>query len=543
MPESFSSAAEKELRRALARPAGASGSLPDSPTDQKGWGFTPLPEPSSNSGLRPAPLRTQQQTQHQHQHQHQQQYQHQPWPPTAGSLPLATSTNSSSPSSAMLSVHAANPGFGLRRSLSATELRKKRPGGSGGGGGGSKFGSLGTTIGNTFSSSISRSQKKALPRPPIEEEDWGMEECQARPVTGGGRASPRCRDDAAGAISIPSLVFPRGQQLPSGPPPTVPLPVIRESPYWEPSLSSSPSSLSRPTSASRPSSAPHQSSPPQQQQQQQQQHYLQQPQHHHQHQQQQQQRGAAMAMAMAKKGPRHTMQERVWLHRNYRGEAPFLRAWGLNIESEEDREEGRALMQELMQADDEFAPGPGPGPASASSSSLSSAASSTYDNRSSLSSSASAISTASSSQYSQQQHRGGGGSGSGSGSGGLLTSGGYSSNAEKAASEEGLHIILEEDTWTRLGPDSWEGGEEGGGGEEGLEGEGEREREREDWTSQQGELPLRLQLHYQPQPPPRAPSAWSTSAGVILPLSERHSRSESDGSVLHTYLKTWEPRR
>ncbi|ETS87168.1 hypothetical protein PFICI_00996 [Pestalotiopsis fici W106-1] len=46
-------------------------------------------------------------------------------------------------------------------------------------------------------------------------------------------------------------------------------------------------------------------------------------------------------------------QERLWLHRNYRGEATFLKAWGLSIEKREDREEGVAMMRELMAAEDE----------------------------------------------------------------------------------------------------------------------------------------------------------------------------------------------
>ncbi|KAM0819360.1 hypothetical protein AB5N19_05175 [Seiridium cardinale] len=46
-------------------------------------------------------------------------------------------------------------------------------------------------------------------------------------------------------------------------------------------------------------------------------------------------------------------QERLWLHRNYRGEATFLKAWGLSIEKAEDREEGVNMMRELMEAEDE----------------------------------------------------------------------------------------------------------------------------------------------------------------------------------------------
>ncbi|KAI1114285.1 hypothetical protein F5Y14DRAFT_189261 [Nemania sp. NC0429] len=46
-----------------------------------------------------------------------------------------------------------------------------------------------------------------------------------------------------------------------------------------------------------------------------------------------------------------TSKERLWLHRNYRGEAMFLRAWGLQIASEEDREEGRGILRELMEGE------------------------------------------------------------------------------------------------------------------------------------------------------------------------------------------------
>ncbi|KAH8881660.1 hypothetical protein GQ53DRAFT_832162 [Thozetella sp. PMI_491] len=49
---------------------------------------------------------------------------------------------------------------------------------------------------------------------------------------------------------------------------------------------------------------------------------------------------------------RHSVQERIWLHRNYKGEAPFLAAWGLDIQSEEDRREGNQILKELMQAEE-----------------------------------------------------------------------------------------------------------------------------------------------------------------------------------------------
>ncbi|KAI8949222.1 hypothetical protein F4801DRAFT_553855 [Xylaria longipes] len=46
-----------------------------------------------------------------------------------------------------------------------------------------------------------------------------------------------------------------------------------------------------------------------------------------------------------------TSKERFWLHRHYRGEAMFLKAWGLEITSEEDREEGRRIMRELIEGE------------------------------------------------------------------------------------------------------------------------------------------------------------------------------------------------
>lgn len=50
---------------------------------------------------------------------------------------------------------------------------------------------------------------------------------------------------------------------------------------------------------------------------------------------------------------RHTRQERIWLHVNYRGEAPFLKAWGLSITKPADRIEGLGILRELIQAEGE----------------------------------------------------------------------------------------------------------------------------------------------------------------------------------------------
>ena len=42
------------------------------------------------------------------------------------------------------------------------------------------------------------------------------------------------------------------------------------------------------------------------------------------------------------------------MHRNYRGEANFLKSWGLRIESDADRSEGADLVRELMQSEREM---------------------------------------------------------------------------------------------------------------------------------------------------------------------------------------------
>ena len=51
--------------------------------------------------------------------------------------------------------------------------------------------------------------------------------------------------------------------------------------------------------------------------------------------------------------PKYTRHELIWLHRNYRGELPFLRAWGLDISSAEDRAEGLEMLRELMLEEEE----------------------------------------------------------------------------------------------------------------------------------------------------------------------------------------------
>ncbi|KAI1327935.1 hypothetical protein F5Y16DRAFT_167167 [Xylariaceae sp. FL0255] len=50
-----------------------------------------------------------------------------------------------------------------------------------------------------------------------------------------------------------------------------------------------------------------------------------------------------------------TSRERFWLHRHYRGEATFLKAWGLQITNNEDREEGLRILRELIRGEEEEA--------------------------------------------------------------------------------------------------------------------------------------------------------------------------------------------
>ncbi|KAI2465551.1 hypothetical protein F4781DRAFT_438696 [Annulohypoxylon bovei var. microspora] len=45
---------------------------------------------------------------------------------------------------------------------------------------------------------------------------------------------------------------------------------------------------------------------------------------------------------------RLTTEQILWLHQNYRGEATFLKAWGLHITRNADRERGLEIMRELM---------------------------------------------------------------------------------------------------------------------------------------------------------------------------------------------------
>ncbi|KAI1661837.1 hypothetical protein F4813DRAFT_345910 [Daldinia decipiens] len=48
---------------------------------------------------------------------------------------------------------------------------------------------------------------------------------------------------------------------------------------------------------------------------------------------------------------RFTAEQVLWLHQNYRGEATFLKAWGLHVSRGADREQGREIMEMLMAAE------------------------------------------------------------------------------------------------------------------------------------------------------------------------------------------------
>jgi hypothetical protein len=58
----------------------------------------------------------------------------------------------------------------------------------------------------------------------------------------------------------------------------------------------------------------------------------------------------------------YTAIEKQWLKKHYGGEYHFLRAYGLKIFNEEDREEGRALLREFMSEDQAHEPAPEPEP-------------------------------------------------------------------------------------------------------------------------------------------------------------------------------------
>jgi hypothetical protein len=49
--------------------------------------------------------------------------------------------------------------------------------------------------------------------------------------------------------------------------------------------------------------------------------------------------------------PGYTVEEKKWLRDNWGGEYRFLSSYGLKIQDEEDREEGRAITRAFIEAD------------------------------------------------------------------------------------------------------------------------------------------------------------------------------------------------
>ncbi|KAJ4865572.1 hypothetical protein T069G_02102 [Trichoderma breve] len=49
----------------------------------------------------------------------------------------------------------------------------------------------------------------------------------------------------------------------------------------------------------------------------------------------------------------YTAEEKAWLKKHYQGEYKFLMSYGLSIYDEEDREEGRAIMQAMISPDED----------------------------------------------------------------------------------------------------------------------------------------------------------------------------------------------
>ncbi|RYP03265.1 hypothetical protein DL764_005258 [Monosporascus ibericus] len=356
----------------------------------------PNPNPNPSPGLRPEPLRTQGTA---------------PWDKAAPSPAFSSRTYSGMSSADSSSAAGGQPR--LRRSQSTNELqhrhmrqhqqlpspsrsasRERRLHLSSSSHGG---GSIGGGIGSCLSSRAQ--QQKPLP-PQLEE----REDRQAAPAY---VATLVAKDSSArGSKNLPP---------PVGPPPSTALPTIKE-----------PSAQNKETSAAAPPTVIPTTS-------------------------------SSSAQPKSRGAPRHTPQERLWLHRNYRGEAPFLKAWGLSINSEDDREEGKAILQDLMRGEDDE------------------------------SSSTTRLSSTSSSYSQRGRHP-------------------EPDRHSKAASDEGLQVILEEDAWARLTVDGWDS-------------KGNRIS------------PGNLQK--------LTTSATELSSQIA---SKEHARSGSEDSVLHTYLRTWDKR-
>lgn len=56
------------------------------------------------------------------------------------------------------------------------------------------------------------------------------------------------------------------------------------------------------------------------------------------------------ANASSSSNPDLSYSEKQWLKENWGGEFKFLRAYGLSIHKEEDREEGRLILRAMMEA-------------------------------------------------------------------------------------------------------------------------------------------------------------------------------------------------
>lgn len=65
-----------------------------------------------------------------------------------------------------------------------------------------------------------------------------------------------------------------------------------------------------------------------------------------------QQRWEAYQANMVPSKAAHTVEEKAWLKKHYRGEFRFLSSYGLKIHDEEDIEEGRSILRALMHEDD-----------------------------------------------------------------------------------------------------------------------------------------------------------------------------------------------
>ncbi|KAI1339424.1 hypothetical protein F5Y15DRAFT_382494 [Xylariaceae sp. FL0016] len=167
-----------------------------------------------------------------------------------------------------------------------------------------------------------RSQWKALPRPPLEESDEEAQDLRSARQHVGQMAKPTDGNTAANSSTGNHANGLRIFPPPTSGPPRKPLPAVSSKMADAQGKPRDRSNSSRLRSTSSEStkgrSSPRQTSTPE--------------------------KGSKQKL---------TGQERLWLHRNYRGEATFLKAWGLHITKEEDREEGIKILRELMSGESE----------------------------------------------------------------------------------------------------------------------------------------------------------------------------------------------